>query len=997
MAAIDEKVAAIRQAIYGREVREAIASGIELCYRDVTEAVDEADAAASAANTAAGTANTAASNATSAADSANTAANAANTATTDANNAASAANTAAGQVNAGLAKIDNMTVAAESLAAGSTPVATVTDVSGHKHILFKIPKGDKGDQGNKGDPFTVAKTFTSVAEMNAYSGSDVKEGDFVMISSTVEDPDNAKLYLRGASGYSFVTDLSGAQGMRGEQGIQGPKGDTGERGPKGDTGERGPQGEQGIQGPKGDTGEQGPKGDTGAQGPKGDQGEPAGAFGYVKYYSTVSEMNTDYSGTDVQIGEFVMVTADGSIYKKGSSAYEFIVAIKGDTGSQGPKGDTGAQGPKGDTGDTGPQGPQGPKGDPGEYDPATTSVDGLMSASDKAKLDGIAAGATANTGTITEIRMNGTSKGTSGSVDLGTVITAHQDISGKLDSSLKGAANGLAELDSAGKVPSSQLPSYVDDVLEYSSFSDFPATGENGKIYIDTATNLTYRWSGSTYVSIASDLALGETSQTAYRGDRGAAAYAHAVTNKGSAFVSGLYKITTNAEGHVTAAAAVTKQDITDLGIPGEATDISGKKNIQNAVSDPIASGNATAFIDSISQDTQGVITATKKTIQAMSGATAQDAGSTGLVPAPAAGDQGKFLKASGEWDNVPDPQVMTGATASAAGTSGLVPAPAQNTMSRFLCADGTWKAPEGGKLIVKNLDRVTCEGGTYTHTTYFSDITQDMKVVILEVSNPGAFNGAITVTSQDGSITLECDEVNGTSDVTVSLLFIANANTITSSEFDVLSNRIGTLGSLVTTDKTSIVNAVNEVVEDTVKVEEAAILVDGNIAPERISENAYVILRNSTIADRPDGFYKAGSTIDEGAEITAAMLSPKTIGSEMKAIGDAVTSNTTQISALNSNINDKLNTELMFSASSISDFLSQVLDYAVSLGNAGNRVIGITWQQHFFSNVTICSQSATRHVATVVPQPGNESSIYIAEYNNGTKTYKKVATTQLS
>ena len=69
------------------------------------------------------------------------------------------------------------------------------------------------------------------------------------------------------------------------------------------------------------------------------------------------------------------------------------------------------------------------------YDPATQSASGLMSAADKTKLDGVAEGATANTGTITEIKMNGASKGTSGSVDLGTVITSHQDISGKADKS----------------------------------------------------------------------------------------------------------------------------------------------------------------------------------------------------------------------------------------------------------------------------------------------------------------------------------------------------------------------------------------------------------------------------------------------------------------------------------------------------------------------------------------------------------------------------------
>ena len=100
----------------------------------------------------------------------------------------------------------------------------------------------------------------------------------------------------------------------------------------------------------------------------------------------------------------------------------------------------------------------------------------------------------------------------------------------KLNISLKGAANGLAELDSSGKVPSAQLPSYVDDVLEYANQSSFPTTGESGKIYITQDTNKTYRWSGSTYVEISPSLALGETSATAYRGDRGKVAYDHSQT-----------------------------------------------------------------------------------------------------------------------------------------------------------------------------------------------------------------------------------------------------------------------------------------------------------------------------------------------------------------------------------------------------------------------------------------------------------------------------------
>jgi len=137
--------------------------------------------------------------------------------------------------------------------------------------------------------------------------------------------------------------------------------------------------------------------------------------------------------------------------------------------------------------------------------------------SEKTKLSGIATGATKveestvsgwgftkNGGTVTSVavKMNGATKGTvttTGTIDLGSVATLGSD----------------------GKVPSSQLPSYVDDVLEYENMSDFPASGETGKIYIAKNTNKTYRWGGSAYVEISESLALGVTSSTAFRGDWG--------------------------------------------------------------------------------------------------------------------------------------------------------------------------------------------------------------------------------------------------------------------------------------------------------------------------------------------------------------------------------------------------------------------------------------------------------------------------------------------
>ena len=131
--------------------------------------------------------------------------------------------------------------------------------------------------------------------------------------------------------------------------------------------------------------------------------------------------------------------------------------------------------------------------------------------------------------------------------------------------------SGLSASKLTGTIPTANLPSYVDDVVEGATTEDFPETGEAGKIYVATSTNKTYRWGGSSYVEISASLALGTTSSTAFRGDYGNVAYTHA-TAKGAAFGSGLYKITTNAQGHVTAATAVTKNDITALGIPAQDT-----------------------------------------------------------------------------------------------------------------------------------------------------------------------------------------------------------------------------------------------------------------------------------------------------------------------------------------------------------------------------------------------------------------------------------------
>lgn len=113
--------------------------------------------------------------------------------------------------------IDNMTVSAVSLPYDAEPTATITTVSGAKHIQFGLVPGK---------PFRIKKTFASVAEMESYTGTDVELYEFVVITSNVQDPDNSKMYMKiqAPDNWFFITDLSGAQGIQGPQGIQGIQG-----------------------------------------------------------------------------------------------------------------------------------------------------------------------------------------------------------------------------------------------------------------------------------------------------------------------------------------------------------------------------------------------------------------------------------------------------------------------------------------------------------------------------------------------------------------------------------------------------------------------------------------------------------------------------------------------------------------------------------------------------------------------------------------------------
>ena len=137
-----------------------------------------------------------------------------------------------------------------------------------------------------------------------------------------------------------------------------------------------------------------------------------------------------------------------------------------------------------------------------------------------------------------------------------------QELSGKIDTAQIGSANGVAGLDASGRVPSEQLPSYVDDVLEFASLSMFPMPGESGKIYISLSNNHQYRWTGTQYIDITSgDLETRKADKrdtvletTLSRGrvagsNVGAASIAFGSNNAASGEVSQAFGSGTNASG----------------------------------------------------------------------------------------------------------------------------------------------------------------------------------------------------------------------------------------------------------------------------------------------------------------------------------------------------------------------------------------------------------------------------------------------------------------
>lgn len=163
-----------------------------------------------------------------------------------------------------------------------------------------------------------------------------------------------------------------------------------------------------------------------------------------------------------------------------------------------------------------------------------------------------------------------------------------------------------------GIIPEKYMPSYVDDVLEFDTLSSFPTTGESGKIYLTADTNKSYRWTGSGYAEISSSLALGETSATAYRGDRGKIAYDHSQKSHSL----------TIAGNSVSALGGTLTKDtlLTSLGLSSAASDITSLKahvangDIHVTADDKTTWNSAVDTLDTHTKDTTIHITSDERT-----------------------------------------------------------------------------------------------------------------------------------------------------------------------------------------------------------------------------------------------------------------------------------------------------------------------------------------------------------------------------------------------
>lgn len=297
-----------------------------------------------------------------------------------------------------------------------------------------------------------------------------------------------------------------------------------------------------------------------------------------------------------------------------------------------------------------------------------------------------------------------------------------------------------ATLGDDDKIPASQLPSYVDDVIEAANFDALPVTGEGGKIYVTLNNDKTYRWSGTAYVQIKGDIAIGTTAGTAADGK---------VVNDHI----------TDTTKHITAAERTTwngKQDALAFNTtPSSANKVATMNDIPSSL--PANGGNAaTVNNHTVGKDVPSDAVFTDHTYSVMGASGSTHA--SGLVPdTPSTAGTTKFLREDGKWMVPPS-----------GGSASFDPIPTKDS-TNGVTSGGTYSAIDNLTSVDKRIQKWIASGGDYDDTKYERWFTRDGFIVKKKVDDAPGFNRVLILTSDILPATITFDyEYNGTNTVPV-------------------------------------------------------------------------------------------------------------------------------------------------------------------------------------------------------------------------------------
>ncbi len=457
-----------------------------------------------------------------------------------------------------------------------------------------------------------------------------------------------------------------------------------------------------------------------------------------------------------------------------------------------------------------------------------------------------------------------------------------------------GAKGGVAPLDENGIISSTYLPSYVDDVIDgtisddLSTFTDadgVAVTPEAGKIYNDTTKNKSYRWSGTTYVSLNDGVALGETENTAYRGDRGKIAYDHSQSTHARTDATKTEKSNTNGNVKINGSEVTVYTHPTDAGnkhLPAAGTVNQYLKNTA-AGTGAWESADTKPIADSVKLITSGAVAQVKTDLTAEIGKKA-DSSHTHTKAELGLGNvdnkSSATIRSEITSKNVTDalgftpietvPE-MKGATFALAGKSGLVPKPTLGTYHKFLRGDGTWQTPAdttydnattstSGLMSAddkKKLDGV--EDGA-NKTVVSTEITKDD-------TNPvagGAVWNALSNKANASSLANKQDKVTGAATTIVSDDLTAGRVVVSDESgkvavSDITAEKLGYLGG-VTSDVQTQIDAKAPLASPAFTGKPTAVTPDSTDNGTRLATTAFVQAVVSGLLDAKDAFHFVGT-----------------------------------------------------------------------------------------------------------------------------------------